>query len=80
MERALFLWAVKHPASGYVQGINDLLTPFVAVFLHAALGRDPEGLPIEEVDEEVLLQVEADSFWCLAKLLAHIQQLGPVVG
>ncbi|OEH79441.1 TBC domain-containing protein [Cyclospora cayetanensis] len=73
MERVLFLWAVKHPASGYVQGINDLLTPFVAVFLHAALGKDPEELSIDEIDEEVLVQVEADSFWCLAKLLAHIQ-------
>ena len=23
----------RHPASGYVQGINDLVTPFLAVFL-----------------------------------------------
>ena len=23
----------RHPASGYVQGINDLLTPFLAAFL-----------------------------------------------
>uniref|UniRef100_A0A1B0CDS0 Putative ypt/rab-specific gtpase-activating protein gyp1 n=1 Tax=Lutzomyia longipalpis TaxID=7200 RepID=A0A1B0CDS0_LUTLO len=24
-ERILFIWAIRHPASGYVQGINDLL-------------------------------------------------------
>ncbi|KAJ1932141.1 GTPase-activating protein, partial [Linderina macrospora] len=33
LERALYCWAVRHPASGYVQGINDLLTPFYYVFL-----------------------------------------------
>ena len=33
MERILFLWAVRHPACSYVQGINDLVTPFLAVFL-----------------------------------------------
>eukprot|EP00939_MAST-03C_sp_MAST-3C-sp1_P001578 g1578.t1 len=31
--RVLYIWALRHPASGYVQGINDLLTPFVLVFL-----------------------------------------------
>ena len=32
-ERILFIWAIRHPASGYVQGINDLITPFFVVFL-----------------------------------------------
>ena len=32
-ERILFIWAIRHPASGYVQGINDLVTPFFLVFL-----------------------------------------------
>lgn len=32
-ERILFTWAIRHPASGYVQGINDLVTPFFVVFL-----------------------------------------------
>ncbi len=32
-ERILFIWAIRHPASGYVQGINDLVTPFFVVFL-----------------------------------------------
>jgi hypothetical protein len=27
----------RHPASGYVQGMNDLVTPFVAVFLSELL-------------------------------------------
>ncbi len=32
-QRILYVWAVRHPGSGYVQGINDLLTPFFVVFL-----------------------------------------------
>ena len=33
VERVLYIWAIRHPASGYVQGINDLVTPFLMVFL-----------------------------------------------
>ena len=29
----MYIWAIRHPASGYVQGINDLVTPFFVVFL-----------------------------------------------
>ena len=32
-ERILFVWAVRHPASGYVQGMNDVLHPFFLAFL-----------------------------------------------
>lgn len=32
-QRVLFIWSMRHPASGYVQGINDLITPFFVVFL-----------------------------------------------
>ena len=33
LERILYIWAIRHPASGYVQGINDLVTPFLLVFI-----------------------------------------------
>jgi hypothetical protein len=33
LERLLYIWAMRHPASSYVQGINDLVTPLFAVFL-----------------------------------------------
>lgn len=36
-ERILFIWAIRHPASGYVQGMNDLVTPFFVVFLEQVL-------------------------------------------
>lgn len=38
LERILYVWAIRHPASGYVQGINDLVTPFWQVFLSAYIG------------------------------------------
>ncbi|KAI4597465.1 GTPase-activating protein [Pestalotiopsis sp. 9143b] len=75
LERILYLWAIRHPASGYVQGINDLVTPFWQVFLGTYItdyniesGMDPGQLP-----RPVLDAVEADSFWCLTKLLDGIQ-------
>ncbi|KAI4195188.1 MAG: hypothetical protein LQ350_007362 [Teloschistes chrysophthalmus] len=75
LERILYVWAIRHPASGYVQGINDLVTPFWQVFLgmyitdlNVESGMDPGQLP-----RPVLDAVEADSFWCLSKLLDGIQ-------
>ncbi|KAF3919919.1 hypothetical protein AA313_de0201450 [Arthrobotrys entomopaga] len=38
LEKILYVWAIRHPASGYVQGINDLVTPFWQVFLSAYIG------------------------------------------
>lgn len=32
LSRILYIWAMRHPASSYVQGINDLATPLVSVF------------------------------------------------
>lgn len=33
LERVLFTWALRHPASGYVQGMNDIVLPFLYVVL-----------------------------------------------
>jgi hypothetical protein len=45
LERILYVWALRHPASGYVQGINDLATPFYEVFLSAYIGAPPARVP-----------------------------------
>ncbi|KAI8991239.1 RabGAP/TBC [Mycotypha africana] len=78
LERILYIWAIRHPASGYVQGINDLVTPIFQVFLSAYIDNDDVDRDIEQydvgsLDEEVLSVIEADSFWCLSKLLDGIQ-------
>ncbi len=72
LERILYIWAIKHPASGYVQGMNDLVTPFYLVFLGAFVG-NPRSCDVSQVPAEVLAAVEADSYWCLTKLLDGIQ-------
>lgn len=78
MERVLYIWSVRHPASGYVQGINDLVTPFIVVLLAAELNvplddarvREPD---LDSVSESSLTTVEAGAYWCLTKFLSDIQ-------
>jgi hypothetical protein len=78
-ERVLYIWAIRHPASGYVQGINDLVTPFFLVFLEDAIGKRLVGKELSELDvaasldKAQLAKIEADSFWCLTKVLDGIQ-------
>ncbi|OWR55105.1 TBC1 domain family member 22B [Danaus plexippus] len=73
-ERILYIWAIRHPASGYVQGINDLVTPFFMVFLQeAAPGKELDNFPLDSLTEEQRNIIEADSFWCLSKFLDSIQ-------
>ena len=33
LERILFIWNIRNPACGYVQGMNDIVTPYLVVFL-----------------------------------------------
>ena len=108
LERILYVWAIRHPASGYVQGINDLVCPFFQVFLSAYIGEhltirspstsdllailpflkissrctltlarvadtDPELFDVSHLPSTVLSAIEADTFWCLSKLLDGIQ-------
>jgi len=74
---------MRHPASAYVQGINDLAAPFILVFLAARVEnlsdvslKDPvvdmNESHILEIGVEDLLKVEADVFWCLSKLIDEI--------
>jgi len=94
----LYVWAIRHPASGYVQGINDLVTPFFQVFLGLYISKssssparfclsmsitkapgcegsdsDPEEFDPSLLPPSALEALEADSFWCLSKLLDGIQ-------
>ncbi|XP_015122775.1 TBC1 domain family member 22B [Diachasma alloeum] len=76
-ERILYIWAIRHPASGYVQGMNDLVTPFFLVFLQeavpASVWQDIENYDVASLDQKQRDIIEADSFWCLSKFLDGIQ-------
>ncbi|KAI0566652.1 Rab-GTPase-TBC [Gracilaria domingensis] len=80
LKRILYVWATRHPASGYVQGMNDLVTPFLYVFLseYAKGATDTVLLQVSDLSglddpEEALANAEADSYWCLTALLNDIQ-------
>ena len=69
----LFPRAIRHPASGYVQGINDLVTPFLVVFLSEYLEGSMDNWSITDLSPEKISNVEADCYWCLSKLLDGMQ-------
>jgi TBC1 domain family member 2 len=85
LARLLYIWAMRHPASSYVQGINDLATPLLVVFLaeyfdsgnetdqNHAINSVLDGHIMNHCSDERLQSVEADVYWCLTNLLAGIQ-------
>ena len=75
MIRLLFVWSMRNPASGYVQGINDLAAPLIIVHLQGALSQSnlDETEPVLKELVSKIAQVEADVFWCLNKLVSDIQ-------
>ena len=73
LERILYVWSIRHPASGYVQGINDLATPFYEVYLSTHINGDVQECDPSQLNDDQLSTIEADTFWSLSKLLDGIQ-------
>ena len=80
LTRVLYIWSLRHPASGYVQGFNDLCIPFFIVYF---LEKFPEKnvdtiLKLNEnefkkLSEENLTEIETTIYFSLTKLLDRIQ-------
>ncbi len=71
--RLLFVWAVRHPACGYVQGVMDLATPLVSTFsAHHGYSVEADE-PTAELSDLQWREVEADSFFALQNLLDAFQ-------
>ena len=80
LTRVLYIWSLRHPASGYVQGFNDLCIPFFIVYF---LEKFPEKnidtiLKLDEnefkkLSEETLTEIETTIYFSLTKLLDRIQ-------
>ncbi len=78
--RVLYIWNVRHPASGYVQGIGDLCTPFIVTYLsdHIPISLQDSSYSEEAlgtVGTEVLQDVEADVYWSLCKTIEKTQDI-----
>ena len=80
LTRILYIWSMRHPASGYVQGFNDLCVPFFIVFfleffdknnINELLFKNNEEL--NNIDEENYFELETDIYYSLTKLLDRIQ-------
>eukprot|EP01038_Epipyxis_sp_PR26KG_P006443 gene6443-8864_t len=72
MLRILYIWSIRHPASGYVQGMDDLLTPLFLISTQPFVP-DPLLCDAALLDSTILKNIEADAYWCLTKLLDNIQ-------
>lgn len=76
-ERILYIWSIRHPASGYVQGMNDLVTPFFLTYLSQHCNsnqiQEVEKFDVNLIDDATLRNVEADTYWSFGKLLDSIQ-------
>jgi hypothetical protein len=85
LERVLFVWALRHPASGYVQGMNDILLPFLYVVLAKRISSDGDVYRLIALDEAGVksvsgslierdwLEVEADAYWLLSAFMSSVQ-------
>jgi len=67
------VFAIRHPAMQYVQGINDLAAVFIATFVECE-----EQKPIQECEKchmtkDRIAIIEADTFFCLSALISSIQ-------
>jgi len=75
LERVLFTWSVRQPASGYVQGQHDVLLPLFLVFLADRCDvpiRDLSATALDKLPMSALQEVEADCFGCLVKVLGEL--------
>jgi hypothetical protein len=78
MLRLLFVWAKRNPASGYVQGFNDLCSPFIATNFTNNLKFSFDNFDVDlddlnSLSENDLFQIEADSYWCFKKMMDNLQ-------
>eukprot|EP01065_Artemidia_motanka_P052648 TRINITY_DN9566_c0_g1_i1.p2 TRINITY_DN9566_c0_g1~~TRINITY_DN9566_c0_g1_i1.p2 ORF type:complete len:418 (+),score=165.61 TRINITY_DN9566_c0_g1_i1:1626-2879(+) len=80
LHRVLWVWALRHPASGYVQGMHDICAPFLETFLgeqcRLAEAEQPAAAwadRLERLKTEQAEAAEADTYWCLAAVLQPVQ-------
>ena len=85
LERILFVWAVRHPGTSYVQGMNDIVCVFFIAFVAQFVAGDGAQATHRPTPEDTLeadfgalpptarRAVEADTFWALTRFMDGIQ-------
>uniref|UniRef100_A0A674ACH9 TBC1 domain family, member 22B n=1 Tax=Salmo trutta TaxID=8032 RepID=A0A674ACH9_SALTR len=74
LEQILFIWAIRHPASGYVQGINNLVSPFIVVFL-SEIAKDPGIQNNVKALEELVSRIDEDIHNCFTDVPYEVEYL-----
>lgn len=73
--RILYIRACTHPSSGYVQGLNDVLTPFLQVFLSRVFPGEMETWDVDSIQDDKLIDIEGDCYWCFCKLMNRVEDM-----
>mmetsp|Transcript_2745 Transcript_2745/g.11760 ORF Transcript_2745/g.11760 Transcript_2745/m.11760 type:complete len:238 (+) Transcript_2745:521-1234(+) len=73
VQRVLFTRALRNPTSSYVQGMNELVVPFLIAFLAEFQAVPPLELDVSEITTSQFHVAEADSYWCFCKFLGVMQ-------
>ena len=80
LTRILYIWSLRHPASGYVQGFNDLCIPFLIVYFLEKFPKknvdtilNLDNNEFKELSDNILDELETNVYYSLTKLLDRIQ-------
>lgn len=82
MRRILYLYGMLNPNKNYVQGMNELLTPVVVVFLSSYLKHaNDKGVEsflsredlCDSLTEQEFVEAEADAFWTFSLVVSCIE-------
>jgi hypothetical protein len=73
MERVLFIWSQRNKASSYVQGMNDITVPLLAVLLSPIARDRNDSSVIDSLSPKELLELESELYWMFSRLLQDLQ-------
>lgn len=73
LNRILIVWSKIHANVGYFQGLNELPTTFIMVFIREKLKGAPFSKEnLDKLTTQDFFEVEADSYWCLCSVMKQI--------
>eukprot|EP00475_Leptophrys_vorax_P033399 TRINITY_DN5240_c0_g1_i4.p1 TRINITY_DN5240_c0_g1~~TRINITY_DN5240_c0_g1_i4.p1 ORF type:complete len:375 (-),score=90.66 TRINITY_DN5240_c0_g1_i4:373-1497(-) len=79
LSRVLTIYSIRHPATGYVQGMNDVVIPWLWIFATECTQKFEDEDKSEAIDrmdrlsEDHWNAIEAKTFWCFSRAVESIQ-------
>lgn len=78
ISRILTIFAIRHPATGYVQGMNDIVIPLLFVFIQEIVQIDEKSEVVgiaflDTISEDNWIAIEAKAFWSFCRIMESIQ-------